>query len=151
MGMELWSSIHKPFTKFTMTTRLSISSPYNISLRLVDCASFINTLLLFQLDTLLFSFLHLQFFTIFLYTFRTGWSIIRRIRLHLQDLAPFPHSLLSRAWPLVLTEWPSDDVPAGPKHVENNCKKIVNIKRKMKVYQVGKEASIYKWCTVNQA
>jgi len=28
-----------------------------------------------------------------------------------------------------------DDGPAGPKHVE----KIVNVKRKIKVYQVGKE------------
>ena len=34
----------------------------SITLRLVDRASFINTLLLFQLDTLLFSFIHLQFY-----------------------------------------------------------------------------------------
>jgi len=80
------------------------------SLCLVDRASFITTLFLFQLDTLLFFFLPLQFFsynfslTIFLYMFRTAWSIIRRIKLHLQHLAPFPHSLLSRVWPLVLTE-----------------------------------------------
>ena len=40
----------------------------------------------------------------FLYMFRTSWSIIRRIKLHVQPLAPFPHSLLSRAWPLVLTQ-----------------------------------------------
>ena len=33
--------------------------------------------------------------------FRTGWSIIRRIKLHVQPLAPFPQSLISRAWPLV--------------------------------------------------
>ena len=52
-----------------------------------------------------FFFLHSQFYN-FLYMFRTGWSIIRRIKLHVQPLAPFPHSLLSRAWPLVLTEWP---------------------------------------------
>ena len=68
-----------------------------------------------------FFFLHLQFSSYnFLYMFRTGWSIIRRIKLHVQPLAPFPRSLLSRAWPLVLT-------------------KIVNVKRKMKVYQFGKE------------
>ena len=36
-----------------------------------------NFLFLFQLDTLLFSFFTL---TIFLYMFRTGWSIIRRIK-----------------------------------------------------------------------
>jgi len=69
-----------------------------------DNSAEVNTSFLFQLDTLLFFFLHLQFFTIFLYMFRTGWSIIRRIKLHVQHLAPFPHSLLSRAWPLVLTE-----------------------------------------------
>ena len=38
----------------------------------------ITTLFLFQLDTLLFSFFFT--FTIFLYMFRTGWSIIRRIK-----------------------------------------------------------------------
>ena len=75
------------------------------SLCLVERASFLNTLFLFQLDTLLFfPFLHSQFYN-FLYMFRTGWSIIRRIKLHVQPLAPFPHSLLSRAWPLVLTDW----------------------------------------------
>jgi len=41
-------------------------------------------LFLFQLDTLLFFFLHLQFFIIILYMFWTGWSIIRRIKLHVQ-------------------------------------------------------------------
>ena len=76
------------------------------SLRLVDRASFANTLFLFQLDTLLFFFLHLQFSSYnFLYMFRTGWSIIRKIKLHVQPLAAFPRSLLSRAWPLVLTKW----------------------------------------------
>ena len=65
----------------------------------------INTLFLFQFDTLLFFFLHLQFSSYnFLYMFRTGWSIISRIKLHVQHLAPFPRSLLSRAWPLVLTK-----------------------------------------------
>jgi len=48
-----------------------------ICLYLVDRASFITSLLLFQLDTLLFSFFT---FTVFLYMFRTGWSIIRRIK-----------------------------------------------------------------------
>jgi hypothetical protein len=75
-----------------------------------------------------YTFIFLFTFTIFLlqfclYMFRTGRSIIRRIKLHVQHLAPFPHSLLSRVWPLVLTEW----------------KKIVNVRRKIKVYQVGKE------------
>ena len=37
----------------------------------------LHSLFLFQLDTLLFSFFT---FTIFLYMFRTGWSIIRRIK-----------------------------------------------------------------------
>ena len=60
-----------------------------------------HTLFIFQLDTLLFSFFT---FTVFLYMFRTGWSIIRRIKLHVQPLAPFPHSLLSRAWPLATHE-----------------------------------------------
>ena len=78
---------------------------YKESLCLVDRASFANTLFLFQLDTLSFFFLHLQFSSYnFLYMFRTGWSIIRRIKLHVQPLAPFPRSLLSRAWPLVLTK-----------------------------------------------
>jgi len=54
--------------------------------------------------TFIFPFLHSQFYN-FLYMFRTSWSIIRRIKLHVQPLAHFPHSLLSRAWPLVLTEW----------------------------------------------
>jgi len=46
------------------------------------CFSIIHSFLfLFQLDTLLFSFFFLLFtFTIFLYMFRTGWSIIRRIK-----------------------------------------------------------------------
>jgi len=48
------------------------------SLYLVDRASFINSFyFFFQLDTLIFSFFT---FTIFLYMFRTGWSIIRRIK-----------------------------------------------------------------------
>ena len=50
------------------------------------------------------SLIYLQFSSYnFLYMFRTVWSIIRRIKLHVQPLAPFPRSLLSRAWPLVLT------------------------------------------------
>jgi len=50
--------------------------------------------------------IYLQFSSYnFLYMFRTGWSIIRRIKLHAQPLVPFPRSLLSRAWPLVLTKW----------------------------------------------
>ena len=65
------------------------------SLYLVDRASFINSLFLFQLDTHLFSFFT---FTVFLYMFRTGWSIIRRIKLHVQPLVPFPQSLRYRAW-----------------------------------------------------
>jgi len=73
------------------------------SLYLADRASFINSLFLFQIDTLLFSFIFFTF-TIFLYMFRTGWSIIRRIKLHVQPLAPFPQSLICRAWPLVL-QW----------------------------------------------
>ena len=69
-----------------------------ISLYLVDRVSFIKSFyFFFQLDTLIFSFFT---FTIFLYMFRTGWSIIRRIK-----------SFDS-----------PDDGPAGPKHVEKNCK-----------------------------
>ena len=65
-----------------------------------------RTLFLFQLDTLFyFPYIFLQFSSYnFLYMFRTGWSIIRRIKLHVQPLVPFPRSLLSRAWPLVLTK-----------------------------------------------
>ena len=49
-----------------------------ITLYLVDRASFINSFyFFFQLDTLIFSFFT---FTVFLYMFRTGWSIIRRIK-----------------------------------------------------------------------
>ena len=55
-----------------------------------------------------YTFIFLFTFTIFsynfLYMFRTDWSIIRRIKLHVQPLAPLPRSLLSRAWPLVLTD-----------------------------------------------
>jgi len=82
----------------------------------------VNTLFLFQLDTLLFFFLHLQFSSYnFLYMFRIGWSIIRRIKLHVQPLAPFPRSLLSRAWPLVLTKWlPCSSEPTTCPHPEPN-------------------------------
>ena len=51
-----------------------------------------------------FPYIFTIFFLYFLYMFRTGWSIIRKIKLHVQPLAPFPRSLLSRAWPLVLTK-----------------------------------------------
>ena len=45
---------------------------------MVDRASFINSFyFFFQLDTLIFSFFT---FTVFLYMFLTGWSIIRRIK-----------------------------------------------------------------------
>ena len=83
-------------------------------------------------------------FTVFLYIFRTGWSIIRRIK-YLITNAPFPRSLMCRVWPLVsdtngharhindrgngargcicnqIFDSP-DDGPAGLKHVEKNCK-----------------------------
>ena len=51
-----------------------------------------NTLLLFQLDThFYFPNIFLQFSSYnFPYMFRTGWSIIRRIKLHAQPLVPFP-------------------------------------------------------------
>jgi len=87
--------------------------------------SIIGTLFLFQLDTLLFFFLHLQFFTIILYMFRTGWSIIGRIKLHVQHLAPFPHSLLSRAWPLVLTEL----APTATHEITTNEGKVPDVAR----------------------
>ena len=52
---------------------------------LVDRASFINSFyFFFQLDTLIFSFFT---FTVFLYMFRTGWSIIRRIKCFITQAA----------------------------------------------------------------
>ena len=71
------------------------------------CAQLLFTLLCFFSNLIhFFIFLiYLQFSSYnFLYMFRTGWSIIRRIKLHVQPLAPFPRLLLSRAWPLVLTK-----------------------------------------------
>jgi hypothetical protein len=127
------------------------------------------TLFLFQLDTLFyFPYIFLQFSSYnFLYMFRTGWAIIRRIKLHVQPLAPFPRSLLSRAWPLVLIKWITQLAPTATHEIstkegklpeaarviwfswwwtsrsetctENCKKKILNVKRKMKVYQVEKD------------
>jgi len=101
-----------------------------------------------------FFFIYLQFSSYnFLYMFRTGWSIIRRIKLHVQSLAPFPRSLLSRAWPLAPTAtheittnkgkvpeaarvtWFSWWWTSRSKTCRENCKYI----KKIKVYQVGKE------------
>ena len=60
--------------------------------------------------------------------FWTGWSIIRRIKLHVQHLAPFPHSLLSRAWPLVLTEL-ADSAPTAKHEITTNEGKVPDAAR----------------------
>ena len=86
---EIWplvlreaSTLRRPWaSRGTCTTETEIKEKYiehvSVSLYLADRASFTNSLFLFQLDTLLFAFFTI---TIFLYMFRTGWSIIRRIK-----------------------------------------------------------------------
>ena len=140
----------------------------------------------FQLVTLLFSFFT---FTVFLYMFRTGWSIIRRIKCFITQAASgtvpsvVDVSFYQSKWQqheikkydkqsrkksntngherhindrgngargcLCNKTFDSpDDGPAGPKHVEKNCKCK---KGKYKCIKLEKEIKrIYKWCTVNQ-
>jgi len=76
-----------------------------LSLCLVDRASFLNILFLFQLDILFyFSYIFTIFFLQFSLHVSDRLVHHQEIKLHAQPLVPFPRSLLSRAWPLVLSD-----------------------------------------------
>ena len=83
---------------------------------MVDRASFINTLLLFQLDTLLFSF----------YVYNFSLHVSDRLVHHRENQITLAAS----------GTFPSFVVISCVEKICKNCKR----KKKIKVYQVGKEA-----------